>query len=124
MRREQRCFQLSLQKSTPSWRLACLIGLVLLLALGGAPVGAQTRDYAYVVLKDNFSEGTDEIAVIDTVTHAVVATIRVSDPRDVTFTPDRARAYVTSFLSETVAVIDTASDTVTATVAVGAGPNG
>ena len=42
----------------------------------------------------------------------------------VAVTPDGTRAYVTNFNSNTVSVINTATNTVTATIAVGANPDG
>ncbi|MFF9511568.1 IPT/TIG domain-containing protein [Streptomyces sp. NPDC014724] len=45
-----------------------------------------------------------------------------SNPLGVVLTPDGARAYVASRSTNTVSVIDTATNTVTATIATGAGP--
>lgn len=54
-----------------------------------------------------------------------LATIAVGDfPLEVAFSPDGSRAYVTNFVSNTVSVIDTATDTVIATVPVGQRPVG
>jgi YVTN family beta-propeller protein len=55
----------------------------------------------------------------------VVATVGVGDfPRGVAISPDGSRAYVGNQGSNSVSVIDTASNTVIATVAVGVGPVG
>jgi YVTN family beta-propeller protein len=55
----------------------------------------------------------------------VVTTITVGlAPFGVAVTPDGKHAYVTNFNSNTVSVIDTASETVVATVAVGTAPFG
>ncbi|MEU2281550.1 IPT/TIG domain-containing protein [Streptomyces sp. NPDC013178] len=51
-------------------------------------------------------------------------TIPVGDsPLGVAVAPDGGRAYVANRMSNTVSVIDTATDTVTATIATGAGPS-
>jgi YVTN family beta-propeller protein len=63
---------------------------------------------------------TDNVAVIDTATNAVVATIglgRFSLPEGVEITPDGSRVYVTSFLSSgPLWVIDSVSNSVIATI--------
>jgi YVTN family beta-propeller protein len=54
--------------------------------------------------------------VIDTATNTVVSTVGgMSHPRGVAVTPDGKRAYVTNAASNTVSVIDTASNTVVGT---------
>jgi YVTN family beta-propeller protein len=45
-------------------------------------------------------------------------------PQGIALTPDRATAYVPNFDNDTVSVIDTASNTVTATIVVAGSPNG
>jgi YVTN family beta-propeller protein len=63
------------------------------------------------------------VAVIDTATNTVVATIPVgSGPIGVAIRPDGARVYVTNDNSDTVSVIDTTTNTVVATIPVGSGP--
>jgi len=66
----------------------------------------------------------DTVAVIDTVTNTVVATIPVGDgPFGVAITPDGMRAYVAN-LGSTVSVINTVTNTVIATVPVGGSGRG
>jgi YVTN family beta-propeller protein len=62
--------------------------------------------------------------VIDTASNAVATTIPADDPSAVAITPDGTHAYVTSRSENTVSVIDTASNTVVATIAVGVFPGG
>jgi YVTN family beta-propeller protein len=64
------------------------------------------------------------VAVIDTSTNTVIATVGVANPQGVAITADGSRAYVASFGSNSVFVIDTATNTVTTTIAVGAAPVG
>jgi len=72
--------------------------------------------------------GHNDTAVIDIpvgpqLTPVVIATIGVGDfPLDVAFTPDGGHAYVTNADSDTVSVIDTATNTVSATITVGDRP--
>lgn len=89
--------------------------LLVFCGLSGATAHAQVR--AYVTNTD-----CDTVAVIDTVTNTVVATIPVgSHPFGVAITPDGTRAYVANF-GGTVSVIDTVTNTVIATVPVGGTP--
>lgn len=68
------------------------------------PLPTVATTVAYVV-----NNALDNVAVIDTSTNTVVATISVGDgPRRVVFSPDSQRAYVTNNLENTVSVIDTA----------------
>lgn len=53
--------------------------------------------------------------MIDTTTNTVATVTMGSSPRKVAVTPDGKHVYVTSFLSNTVSVIDTASNTVAGT---------
>jgi YVTN family beta-propeller protein len=65
------------------------------------------------------------VAVIDTDTNTVTATIPVGDnPDGVAVTPDGRKVFVTNIDSNNVSVIDAASDTVTATIPVGINPLG
>jgi YVTN family beta-propeller protein len=85
---------------------------------------------AYVI-----NEGSGSVSVIDTATNTVSTTVDVGKtPRGVAITADGRRVYVTNpgassqggpfdGLADTVSVIDTASNTVVAEVAVGATPN-
>ncbi len=70
---------------------------------------------------------TNKVSVIDTSTNTIVTNIPVLSPGDITkdiaLTPDGAFAYVTN-LSDTVAVIDTCTNTVVDTISVGDFPAG
>jgi YVTN family beta-propeller protein len=64
---------------------------------------ARNRRYAYVT-----NEGSATVAVIDTATNTVVATINVGNsPVTVVVTPDGRHAYVINAGSGTVSVTDT-----------------
>lgn len=64
------------------------------------------------------------MAVINTVTNTVTATIPVGPgPQGIAVTPDGRHVYVSSAFSDDVSVIATATNTVTATVPVGGGPH-
>jgi YVTN family beta-propeller protein len=79
-------------------------------------------NYVYVPRHAVDEEDEDVIAVIDTSTNTVVATIVVgADPRDVAVSPDGARVYVSGFFPSEVSVIDTATNTVIATIPVASG---
>jgi YVTN family beta-propeller protein len=78
---------------------------------------------AYVTTLDG--PGPNNVAVIDTATKAVIASVVVGFvPLGVATTFDSKRAYVTNFDSDTVSVIDTATNLVIATIPVGSGPIG
>jgi uncharacterized repeat protein (TIGR01451 family) len=67
---------------------------------------------------------SNNVSVVNTSTHAVVATVTVGAlPFGVAVRPDGERAYVTNFVGNSVSVINTATNTVVATVSVGTGPN-
>ncbi|MFD5513966.1 hypothetical protein ACFWIB_40590 [Streptomyces sp. NPDC127051] len=69
--------------------------------------------YAYVTY------GADAVAVIDTATNSVSATVTVGDiPVDVAVTSDGSEAYVTRDQQAAVSVIDTATNTVSHTIPV------
>ncbi|HLM24430.1 MAG TPA: YncE family protein, partial [Pyrinomonadaceae bacterium] len=96
----------------------CLL-LLICCGLSGAANTAHAQVRAYVT---NTQCGT--VAVIDTVTNTVVATVPVGiGPFGVAITPDGMRAYVAN-LGGTVSVIDTVTNTVIATVPVGDSPRG
>ncbi len=66
---------------------------------------------------------SNSVSVIDTATHATVATVPVGSlPTFVDVTPDGAFAYVANLTANSVSVIDTATNTVVATIPVGAFP--
>ena len=76
--------------------------LLVFCGLSGVANTAHAQVRAYVTNTD-----CDTVAVIDTVTNTVVATIPVGDgPFGVAITPDGTRAYVANF-GGTVSVIDT-----------------
>jgi YVTN family beta-propeller protein len=108
---------------------------------GGGREREPDRSKVYVA-----NNGANTLSVIDTATNTVIATITVgSNPLGVAVTPvqrereaerergsgggrerepDRSKVYVTNQGDNTVSVIDTATNTVTATIPVGSGPSG
>lgn len=95
--------------------------LTALASFSGLPrASAADTDFAYVT-----TLGTDTVAVIDTVSDTVVATIAVGGgPFGVAVSPDGSRAYVANAFDGTVSVIDGSSRTVIATITVGPQPLG
>lgn len=92
--------------------------LVLLLAVCGAGA-ARAQTLAYVT-----SDYGSDVAVIDTTTNTVTATIPVgSATANVAVAPNGARAYVTKYGGD-VAVIDTATNTVITNVTLASSPYG
>jgi YVTN family beta-propeller protein len=90
-------------------------------ALGIAvdPAGAR----AYVANAGSPEAPGNTVSVIDTSTLAVVATVQVgSMPHGVAVHPIAGRVYVTNFGSGTVSVIDSAANSVAATISSGPGP--
>src|ERR1051325_4880898 len=82
-----------------------------LLAVFGTSVAFAQKAYV--------TSETGTVAVIDSSTNTVVATIDAGvTPLGVAVTPDGAFAYVTNWLVGTVTVISGATDTVVATVPV------
>src|SRR5207249_7207481 len=66
---------------------------------------------------------SDAVAVIDTSTDQVIATIPVGHgPVRIAMSPDRLKAYVSNGQAGTVSVLDTVALTTTATIRVGASP--
>jgi YVTN family beta-propeller protein len=68
--------------------------------------------------------GDNALAVVDMTAGKVRTTIPVTAPDGIAITPDGAKVYVSSNDSGAVAVIDTASDSVKTTIAVGTQPQG
>lgn len=69
---------------------------------------------AYVVAENSFGP---KVAVIDTATLSMVASVGVGiDPTDLAVSPDGKRVYVSNLNSNSVTVIDTATNTVTSTI--------
>ncbi|MFC0545405.1 alkaline phosphatase family protein [Kutzneria chonburiensis] len=67
----------------------------------------------------------DSVSLVDSVTHAVKATISVGKaPWNIAFRPDGEVAYVTNANSDTVSVIDTSRRAVVSTIPVGHIPTG
>ncbi len=99
------------------WMRFAALCAALALAMGVGARPAAAAPFAYVT-----NAGGGDVAVIDTATNTVVATVPVAGiPTGVAVTPDGARAYVTSGASttgtsNTVFVIATASNTVVATI--------
>ena len=97
-----------------------------------APGVAVTPDGSKVYVTN---EQSNSVSVIDTATNAVTATIptgpvcqgnngcSTSGPIGVAVSPDGSKVYVANAVG-TVSVIDTATNTVTATIPVGSGPFG
>ena len=94
-------------------------------SFGVAVNPAGTRAY---VVHNGSQFGGQSFSVIDTATNAEVATVALASgtPRGIAINPAGTRAYVTNGgnASNFVEVIDTATHTVVATVAVGANPLG
>jgi YVTN family beta-propeller protein len=68
--------------------------------------------------------GDNAVAVVDTINATVLTTIPVSAPDGLVITPDGAKSYVSSNNSGVVDVIDTATDALTTSIAVGTQPAG
>lgn len=93
--------------------------------VGGTPTAvalAPDGQRAYVATFDPLNGGW--VVVVDTAAGAVVGErIRVGfTPQDVAVTPDGTRVLVANRDDDSVSIIDTASETVVATVPVGGGP--
>ncbi len=91
-----------------------------LLLLGSlmASAPAAAAPFAYITNSENHT-----VAVMDTATDAVIATVPVgSGPYSIAVNPTGTRIYMTN--DSAVSVINTATDTVIATVPVGSGPYG
>src|SRR5205807_3975516 len=81
----------------------------------------------YVVAPGDSDAPGTRVSVIETVTNTVAASVDLGagrGPAAVSVTPDGSRVYVANEFSNTVAVIDAATNTVTAAVPVGSGPRG
>lgn len=101
------------------------------ISVGFNPNGiAVTPDgkYAYVANNNNNSvPGGDTVSVINLSTNRVVATISLpalGEPYTVTINAAGTKVYVTNSNSTTVSVIDTATNTITATITGFDGPSG
>jgi YVTN family beta-propeller protein len=92
---------------------------VALLLITSTAALAQVTSYAFV--PNRFA---DTVTMIDTATHAVVATVPVGDyPTATAISPDGRRVYVANRVDDTVSVIDTATRTVVGVpIAVGDAP--
>jgi YVTN family beta-propeller protein len=87
-------------------------------ASAGSP-GVSSHPKAYVGLF-----GDESVAVLDTVTDAVLSTIPLTAPDGLVVTPDGKKVYVSSGDTGTVRVIATESDTLVRSIDVGAKPAG
>lgn len=75
-----------------------------------------TRVYV-TTYEDPFNDYRDSVYVIDATTNTVITTILVGqDPNNLVINPDGTRVYVTNHSSNTVSVIDTATNEVIATI--------
>lgn len=74
--------------------------------------------FLYVAL-----QGTNAVAVVNTTTHKLIATISVeSCPSGIDIAPNNSRLYVVNICSHSVSVIDPSTNLVTGTVSPGNGP--
>lgn len=100
----------------------------LLLIVGLAPAAALAAPYAYVVNPCTSSSSCNNgtVSVVNAATDATVGTpIAVGNlPYGVATSPDGSHVYVTNSGSNSVSVIDTATNSVVATVSVGTYPYG
>jgi YVTN family beta-propeller protein len=76
-------------------------------------VAVTASDKMYVVLA-----GSDDVSVLDVAKRMKVAHVAVGlNPRGIALTPDESLAFITNSLGGTASVIDTATDSVVATIA-------
>jgi YVTN family beta-propeller protein len=94
-----------------------IIGAVLSMAACSSNGGSTPK--AYVGLF-----GDNAVAVVDLASTKVLTTIPVSAPDGLVITPDGAKVYVSTNNSDTIAVIDTTTDLVTASITIGTQPAG
>ena len=81
--------------------------------------------FVYVANQGTASEPDDTVSVIDVARGEVIETIRTGKgAHGVAVSDDGAFVFVTNIVDSTLAVIETETQTVVATFAVGAGPNG
>lgn len=98
---------------------------------GAAPFAYVTTmgDYDqkghYYDMNYNGTVPTPNVAVIDTATDNVIATVPVgTSSRKIVISPDGNKVYLGNFYNKSVTVINTETNTVTATVPVGEWPMG
>ena len=114
---------------TGGHHLATVLLILISIGLGFGTAMAQAQIRAYVAHESDSFTASGTVSVIDTATNTVVATIPVGPipfaPIGIAITPDGTRVYVTNagdpfnVANGTVAVIDTATNTVVATIPVG-----
>ncbi len=93
---------------------AALLGAVLTPVLPAAPASAATSVIAYIA-----DSGYSRVLAVDTATDEVIARIPLAEtPEGVAAAPDGKTVWVTSYRADQVSRIDTATNTVTATVTV------
>jgi len=91
--------------------------------LGVAVSPDGSKLYVTSVVEYPSDWGGGAFSVIDTATYNAIAIMEVGDTPDaVAVTPDGTKIYVTNEFSDTVSIIDAATNTVTATVNVGRDP--
>ena len=96
------------------------------ITVGNYPQGvAVSPDGTKVYVANNGSTySNDDVSVIDTATNAVIITINAPlgrEPWGLAVSPDGTKVYVANNTTNNVSVIDTTTNTVTATIAVGNG---
>jgi YVTN family beta-propeller protein len=89
------------------------------------PIGvAVTPDGSKVYVTSNFLDRQPNISVIDTATNAVFTITGIGRPVGVAVSPDGHNVYVADEIDNSVAVIDTLTNTVITTIPVGSNPFG
>jgi YVTN family beta-propeller protein len=114
---------------TSALRRSGLLFLLALLVPLGVASSADAQPYAYVVGQPTTAGLASVVSVIDTSNNQRVATIPVGvnchrcfNTEAIAIAPDIGRLYVANEFDRSVSVIDLASNTVVATLTIGAGP--
>ena len=123
----------SLIPSPGRGRLAALGALSIAVAAAATVAYGQTRTHADEPYARSAAAGTayvglfkdNAVAVVDTVSNRVAATIPVPvGPHGLVITPDGMKVYVSSDGDSTVSVIDTGTNQISKTIDVGPTPHG
>jgi YVTN family beta-propeller protein len=110
-----------LERLVPTLLAPALLAPTLLVGAAAAQSAHTTNSTPPRLFVTN--SGSASVAVVDSESHALLATIPVgSNPQDIVFTARGDRALVANMTSDTVSVIDTATLTVIATVPVSDAP--